>query len=138
MLSYACIKKEVMHFLELSLSEVCGCVWFCVVFFFPPATHPSINFQLRAAMAVSELTVQVTAKLGKKKVSTALASCGCKHFHLTLKWKAINASKKQAVITTYNTYLPSFLSHAASWHSENTFNKVISVSDPELPLCTPA
>lgn len=56
-----------------------------VLFFFPPATHPSINFQLRAATAVSELVIQVTAKLGKKKISTALASCGGKHFNLTLK-----------------------------------------------------
>lgn len=63
----------------------CVGVYGFVLFFFPPATHPSINFQLRAAMAVSELIVQVTAKLGKKKVSTALASCGRKHFHLTLK-----------------------------------------------------
>lgn len=121
MLSYACIQKGVMHFLELSLSEVCGCAHSFFFFLLPP--HCSINFQLRAATVVSELVIQVTVMWGKKQVRAALVSYDRKHFHLTLKWKATNASKKWATITNYDAYIPSFLSHVASWHSRNTFKQ---------------
>lgn len=85
-----------------------------ILFFFfnswlllPP--HSSINFHLGATTVVFELVMQVTAKSGKKQVNVALASYGCKHFHLTLSWKAKNRFKERILplLTMYFFFFPS-------------------------------
>lgn len=128
MLSYASIKKEVIRSLELSLLE--GYVHAQAFFFFffyswlllPP--HSSINFHLGATAVVFELVMQATAKLGKKQVNVALASYGCKHFHLTLRWKAKNRFKERTLplLTIYifspschNQLLGTLRTPLASW-----------------------
>lgn len=88
----------------------------------PP--HSSINFHLGATAVVFELVMQATAKLGKKQVNVALASYGCKHFHLTLRWKAKNRFKERTLplLTIYifspschNQLLGTLRTPLASW-----------------------
>lgn len=120
------VKEEAIYSFQLSPSDVCVHNFFYSLLLLLP--HSSIHFQLRATTVVSELAIQVTAKLSKKQVDVALASYGCKHFHLTLRRKVKNTPRKLDTTIIYKKHMKGcFLPQLDSGNDEHTFKKFISL-----------